>query len=196
MTLPPVMRVFFAVDLPQPARDALGGFIGVLKKKAKSNAIRWAKADKLHITLQFLAEVKTEHVTRLIENVRAQLEGVLRNTTLTFGRLHLFPNPYRPRVIVMDIVPQEDLVVLAGLIGEGIKSTGYEIEARPFRAHLTLGRIKQPQEVELGFLAESPLPDVGKIEVQEVVLFRSEPHSDGSKYSVLERITLQKSPCV
>jgi 2'-5' RNA ligase len=121
------------------------------------------------------------------------VEGVLESTTIGFGHLHLFPNPFRPRVIVLDILPQDDLTLLSGLIAKGIQTSGYELDSRPFHAHLTLGRIKQPQEVDLSFVTEkSSQPEMNDIDVSEVVLFRSEPQSDGNVYSVLERIVLEK----
>ena len=190
MTLPPVARVFFAIDLPQSAKEKLGSFISLLKKKSKSQAIRWTKPENLHITLQFLAEVKTEDIPAMINNVRAKIAGVIDHAPILLGTPHVFPNPYRPRVIVLDVTPQTDLATLSGLIGHGIKITNYDIEDRPFRAHLTLGRIKQPKEVDLSFLAEAGAPQIEKIEVNEVVLFRSDPLPEGSTYSALERITL------
>jgi 2'-5' RNA ligase len=191
MTLPPVIRIFFAIDLPEHAKEQLGGFINRLKKKSRSHGIRWSKPENLHITLQFLAEAKTEHLSALIENVKSRVKEITQASTLVFGRLHLFPSPYRPRVIVLDIAPQEELFALASVIGEGIKASNYEIESRPFRAHLTLGRIKQPQEMNLSFLSECDIPAFEAIDVSEVVLFRSEPQPEGSKYTVMERITLK-----
>lgn len=193
MTLPPVIRIFFAIDLPQDAKDKLGQYISGLKKKSKSHAIRWTKPENLHITLQFLAEVHSEHVATLIDNVRAKLAGAIKNSTFTFGTVHLFPNPYRPRVIVLDITPQEELATLATLIGNGITVSNYEIEPRPFRGHLTIGRIKHAQGVNLNFLSEIEHPPVDKIEVNEVVLFRSEPRPEGSKYTALDRIGLRET---
>jgi RNA 2',3'-cyclic 3'-phosphodiesterase len=192
MTLPPVVRVFFAIDLPQSIKEQLGSVVGALKKKAKSNSIRWTKQENLHITLQFLPEVRSEHLPALIANVRAKMEGAMHHAELTFGELHLFPNPYRPRVIVVEIIPQDDLAALAELIGHGIKASHCEIESRPFRAHLTLGRIKQPQGINLGFLAEFKSLAIEKVTVLEVVLFRSEPQPEGSQYTVIERIALTK----
>ena len=75
MTLPPVIRVFFAIDLPMSAKEKLGKFIGTLKKKSRTHGIRWAKPVNLHITLQFLAETHTEHVSALLDNVRSRLKG-------------------------------------------------------------------------------------------------------------------------
>ncbi|VVC74786.1 RNA 2',3'-cyclic phosphodiesterase [Aquicella siphonis] len=190
MMLPPVIRIFFAVDLPESAREKLGGFIAVLKKKSRTHGIRWTRPENLHITLQFLAEVQTEHLPALIENVRARIEKTMNSLQISLGSLHLFPNPYRPRVIVLDVFPQEGLFSLSSQIGEGIKATRYEIESRPFRAHLTLGRIKQPHGINLGFLNECEVPKFEILPVREVVLFRSEPQPEGSAYSVLERIAL------
>jgi 2'-5' RNA ligase len=190
MTLPPVIRVFFAVDLPDAVKERLGEFITVLKKKSRTHGIRWSKPVNLHITLQFLAETQTEHLPALIENVRARIEGAVKRSELRFGSLHLFPNPYRPRVIVLEVVSQENLALLSGLIGEGIKATHYDIEDRPFRAHLTLGRIKQPQGIKLGFLSACEVPEFEKIMVNEVVLFRSEPQPEGSEYTVIEKMAL------
>lgn len=190
MTLPPVIRIFFAIDLPQSAKEKLGEFINTLKKASKPNSIRWTKPENLHITLQFLATVKTDDIPALVENVRARMVEVIQHSRISLGSLHLFPNPYKPRVIVLDILPQDDLVVLSRLVGDGIKATNYETEARAFRAHLTLGRIKQPQGINLGFLSDCDVPRLDKIEVSEVVLFRSEPQMEGSRYTVMERIAV------
>ena len=188
MTLPPVIRIFFAIELPPFAKEALGCYIAALKKKSKSNHIRWTKPENLHLTLQFLPEVRTEHLTTLIENVRKKIEGSIKNSTITFGALHLFPNPYRPRVIVLEIEQQDYLANISQLMGEGIKASHYDIENRPFRAHLTLGRIKQPRGVDLSFLSMASKPEMGEMEIKEAILFRSEPQPEGSKYTVLERI--------
>lgn len=190
MTLPPVIRIFFAIDLPEPAKERLGSYIGLLKKKSRTHGIRWTKPENLHITLQFLAEVHSEHLSMLLQNVRHRMAGAIHETVLTLGSLHLFPNPYRPRVIVLDVKPQDELGMLSGLIGEGIKAANYPIESRPFRAHLTLGRIKQPQGMSLSFLDEMQSAELEKIAVNEVVLFRSEPQADGSKYTILEKLAL------
>lgn len=190
MTLPAVIRIFFAIDLPPAAKETLGGLIASLKKKSRSNAIRWSKPENLHITLQFLAEVRSEHLAVLIDRVRSEMEGVVSHTALTLGALRLFPSPYRPRVIVLDIASQTELAELSKIIGKGIQAAHYEVENRPFRAHLTLGRIKYPQNVDLNFLSEFTRAPFEKIEVSEVVLFRSEPQPEGSHYTIMEKIVL------
>lgn len=189
MTLPTVIRIFFAIDLPVSMKEELSQFISQLKKKSRSHAIRWSRPENLHVTLQFLAEVKAEHVAQLIEQVRMEVAGNIPALELQLGKVRLFPSPYRPRVIVLDLAPQEELAVLSGLIGHGIRACQYETETRPFRAHLTIGRIKHSQGVHLEFLNEVERPMLSA-PVEEIVLFRSEPQPEGSKYTVIERISL------
>jgi len=190
MTLPPVIRIFFAIDLPETHKEEIGLFIGGLKKKSKSHGIRWTKPENLHITLQFLAEAHTENLEALLKNVRKHVEGKIKNVSFHFGELQLFPNPYRPRVIVLTIEPQEHLRQLSSLIGQGIQATQYPLEARPFKAHLTLGRIKYMQGVNLNFLTGETLLSKEGINIFEVVLFRSEPLPEGSHYTILDKIQL------
>lgn len=191
MTLPPVMRIFFALDLPEVEKEKIGHFIAELKKKSKSHGIRWTKPENLHITLQFLAEVQTQHLPQLVANVKAQIAEVTSPLILKWGSIQLFPHPYRPRVIVLELLSQEKLVTLSHLIGQGIIATHYPVDTRPFRGHLTLGRIKYTKGIDLQFLAGTTSFNEQSIEVSAVHLFRSEPQEDGSKYTVLDKISLK-----
>lgn len=188
MTLPPVVRVFFAMDLPATLKHALAQYIGVLKKHSKTRVIRWSLPENLHITLQFLADVNTADLAHLLTHVRTALQTESTPLTFELGRLQIFPDPYRPRVIVMDVSPQTALTRLSQEIGRGILQAGYSIEERPYRAHLTLGRIKQPKGLSLGFLNEVEPPIFGPIIIKEVTLFRSEPQPDGSRYTPLATV--------
>jgi 2'-5' RNA ligase len=190
MTLPPVIRVFFAIDLPSAAKAVLADYLTQLKKQSKSHAIRWSRPENLHITLQFLAEVPPGAIDVMVAKVTQALRASLPQQRFHLGRLHIFPDPYRPRVIVMDVAPQVGLAEVSRFIGEGIVQAGLPIEDRPFRAHLTLGRIKQPQGLNLGFLSEAALPALDELNISEVVLFQSEPHPEGSHYTPLARLPL------
>ncbi len=188
MILPPVVRVFFAIELPEDTKRAIGVYMDTLKKLSKSNKIRWTRIENLHITLQFLAEVKSEDIPVLVSAVTAELAQAESSLQLSLRHLHLFPDPHRPRVVVIDVAPQEVLTKWAALIGKGIQSVGYEIDARPFRAHMSIGRIKTSDMTALNFISAVAPPGLGAINIQEVVLFRSEPHPDGSRYIPLTRI--------
>jgi 2'-5' RNA ligase len=190
MILPPVVRVFFAIDLPDSIKRSLAVYMDSLRKQSKSSKIRWARPENLHVTLQFLAEVQREDIPAMTESVQTELVKAESPIQMSLRHLHLFPDPHRPRVLVIDIAPQDELARWSALIGKGIQAAGYDIETRSFRAHLSIGRIKTSQMTALSFLSSAAPPALGAIPVNEVVLFQSEPQPDGSRYIPLTRITL------
>lgn len=184
---PKRLRLFFAIDLTEEVNRSLEDIIGQLQIKYKKHSIRWSKPRNLHITLQFLEAVKAEDVEKLISNVRHAIHS-FEAFDLQLQEVELFPTKYRPRVISMNMDQHDILTDLAKNIGQGIVETGYEIETRPFRGHLTLARLNR---IERGFLLEEiHLPKIEKIPVHEILLYKSEPSREGSKYTVLERIKL------
>src|SRR5688572_27122942 len=94
MTLPPVVRVFFAIALPDTVKEALTHYMAVLKKQSKTSMIRWSHPDNLHITLQFLPEVQSQDLDKMMASVRAALHSNPLPLTFTLGRLQIFPDPY------------------------------------------------------------------------------------------------------
>lgn len=191
MTVPPLIRIFFAIDPPGSVKEQIGRYISSLKKASKAHAIRWSRVDHLHITLQFLPEVQEVHLERLVNAVRANLQKATA-LTLSFTKPYLFPSPYRPRVIALDVAPEAALLHLANVIGQGIEVAHYAVEQRPFHAHLTLGRIKHPEHFDSHFLSAIKQDIEEQFAIDEIVLFRSDPKPEGSQYTVLERMGLTK----
>ncbi|MHB1948550.1 MAG: RNA 2',3'-cyclic phosphodiesterase [Gammaproteobacteria bacterium] len=182
------LRAFFAIDLTLEIKQSIGEIIAQLQTTHKHRATRWSKPQNLHITLQFLISVKPEDIDTLLNNVRAEI-ATFSTFELELGALELFPTKYKPRIISMNISQQEILTELAKQIGKGILATGYEIERRPFRGHLTLARLNN---ISKDFaLPEIKLPDLQALVVKEVVLYSSEPSRQGSYYSILGKISLK-----
>lgn len=193
MTFPTVSRIFFAIDLPEAVRGEVNDYMSALKKKSRTNAIRWTKPENLHITLQFLPKAETSTIPNLVANVRKELEQAQAPQQIYLADIKLFPSPFRPRVIVLDVTPQSELSALAVAVGRGVLASDYEIDRRPYRGHLTLGRIKHTHGVNLQFLSAIPVPQFPAMPLNEIVLFRSQPQPDGTRYSVIDRISLMKS---
>mgnify|MGYP003403773538 CR=1 FL=1 len=190
MTIPPRVRVFFALSIPDTVKTSMEKLMGDIKKVTRHHAIRWTTLDNLHITLQFIGEMQVEHVPLLLENVSERLKKGVTLPALTFGKLNLFPSPFRPRVIVLEMGAHPELATLAKTIGDGIEATSYPVEKRLFRAHMTLGRIKQPKSLNMNFINMIKVPELTPLNVEEIVLFRSDPHPDGSHYTEISRLAL------
>lgn len=189
MSTPCAERLFFAIDLPDPYKKEFARLIGHLKKSSKTNAIRWTKLDNLHITLHFMAEVQKNDIQTLISKVRHELAHFREGFVLKFQKINLFPSPYRPRVIVLEIDSQALLTQLVDRIGHVINGLKYELDTRPYRPHLTLGRIKHTH-MKLDFLEEINTLPGKELKVEEVTLFRSEPQQNGSKYTAIATFSL------
>ena len=93
----------------------------------------------------------------------------------------------RPRVIALEVGPEAELCELAAAVERGTEACGFEPEDRPFRAHLTLGRIRQGRGPATAGLRG---PEDVASPVRDVVLFRSELERSGAKHTPLERMAL------
>lgn len=193
MTLPPLIRVFFALDLPLAAKTTIAKFIVKLKQEPEAEKIKWTRRENFHITLQFLDEINSADLEKLILNVKEMLRQPVKLEPFSIGPIQIFPNLFRPRVISFEIFPQTSLALLSHLIGLGIQKTGYTIDPRAYKAHLTLGRIKQMNHIVLGFLQKYQCTDVPPITIKKITLYRSEPQAEGSHYTELAIIPLEDS---
>src|SRR3990167_9113037 len=101
MILPPVVRVFFAIDFSDNIKTRLAAYIESLKRISKTKHIRWTRPENLHITLQFLAEVNGGHIDTMIKNVKAELAVAIQPFQISLRSIHLYPDPHRPRVLVV-----------------------------------------------------------------------------------------------
>jgi 2'-5' RNA ligase len=182
-----LIRAFFAIDLPFATKNAIQMIISDLQKKPELKQIRWIKPQNLHITLQFMPEFKTGHTPKLIEHVQQEL-SVIKAFDLSIGAMEIFPSLKKPRFLSLAAHESAELSQLSSAIGRGMVSTGYAIDKRLFRAHITLGGIipgHPPIEHPL-----LPANTIESIRINEVILFRSQPTAKGSLYTPIEKLFL------
>lgn len=188
------LRLFVALDLPDPVREALRSFQAALKRAAgaASREVKWVDPASVHLTLQFLGWVPEER--------RAAIEAALANAAAEASPLELrlsgagaFPTPARPRVLWAGVAGDlEPLRALVRGLGQGFAPLGHPPEARPFSPHLTLGRARDPR----GSRALAPaLARAGPLAPErwrcaEALLFRSHLSPSGARYEPLLRAPL------
>jgi len=144
------MRLFFAVEIPADVRVRIYDSLALVRKQ--SPQIRWIPPDNLHITLKFLGEVPEKGVSEVIkcaENCIAKMKpGAFE---ISFARLGAFPNAKHPRVIWCGVDGNhETLSSIAVVLESELEMLGFEKEKRPYRAHLTVGKIS-PVKREVDF---------------------------------------------
>ena len=137
------VRVFIALDLPAVAKDALAETVEQLKVVIPSG-IRWVDPAGIHLTLKFLGDIDAALVEPVLAAIRQSAGGFDEASfPLRLSRLGVFPNYQEPRVLWAGV--DGDLAALGRLqqsVDETIAALGFAKEGRPFRPHLTLGRIR------------------------------------------------------
>lgn len=136
------VRCFLAVPLRPPALGAAQQLLQRLR--AEIHAVRWARPETLHITLHFFGAVSEERVAAALDTLRPVI-GATAQFELTIDRIGSFPERGRPRVLWLGSSQEPDaLRALAESVRRRLAATGFAVDERPFRAHVTLGRPRDP----------------------------------------------------
>ncbi|GAB4427648.1 MAG: RNA 2',3'-cyclic phosphodiesterase [Chloroflexi bacterium OHK40] len=135
------MRLFIALSLPEHVRQELAA----VQVRLRGHPLRPVEPQGLHLTLQFLGDVHAELVAPLLDALSA-LPPV--RIQLRLAGLGGFPNLEQPRVVWAGV--GGDLATLAELQRRVVGATarlGLPTDERPYRPHLTLGRVPQSAPV-------------------------------------------------
>lgn len=188
------LRAFIAVELGDEAASVVRALQRQMADAVPRGAVRWAKPDQLHLTLQFLGNVANDRVEALKGSLAAAMAGTPA-FTLRLDRVGAFPSLRAPRVIWVGLTG--DVPALAALqsrVAGAIRDFGDHTETRDFHPHLTLGRVnrRDPWEARVleTVIASQPPPPPAAWRVDEVRLFRSALQPSGAVYSVLGRFAL------
>ena len=182
------MRLFVAVDVPQEIRDAVEKDVVDVLRPAVQGA-RWTRPEGRHLTLEFLGETPDDRVPDITRALRKAAKKSRPFETL-FTEIGGFPTLRRPRVIWLGLGGGADeMRSLAANVNRELEPLGFDPESRPFTPHYTLARFARPRVIVE--MPEVVVP-MTKFGVSEVVLFRSQLHPKGARYTALEQIPLGK----
>jgi len=191
------LRLFVACELPGDVRETIGGVIARLREKSGS-AVRWVRPEGVHITLKFLGEVPER---RLPAIKMALQEAVVRHQpfTLEFSNIGMFGGREGLRIMWAGIAG--DVLRLEALVRDvntALSVVGFQPEKRPFRPHLTLGRVRDEiptrhrAEIEVA-VGRQDVPDCSW-RTTEVSLMRSRLVRGGARYDVMGTFPLRVIP--
>jgi 2'-5' RNA ligase len=109
----------------------------------------WTPEPKIHLTLKFLGEIPEAGVAAMT-NAMTAIARTHAAPVVHLRTVGAFPNFRRPRVIWMGIEPEPRLELLHHDVELACEKLGHELEGRPYRPHLTLGRVRRPLGEEEG----------------------------------------------
>ena len=190
------LRVFVALDLPPFVKDHLRETVGELRATLPGG-IRWVDPSGVHLTLKFLGDVDARLIPGLLE---AMGESSIRfdrpALQLQLSSLGAFPNLKEPRVLWAGVGGDlEELEQLQRLVDVAISDLGFTPERRPFRPHLTLGRVRDQVWAEdrrkMGAgLSQLPIQPSKLWNVDEIHLIRSTLSPQGATYDSIGCVPL------
>jgi RNA 2',3'-cyclic 3'-phosphodiesterase len=139
------VRLFLAINIPAEVRREVEAASTALRECAPE--LSWVPEARLHLTLKFLGEQPPERVDA-IRDVMAGVAGRHRELVIALGEIGAFPNFRRARVVWMGVNHDPRLELLHHDVEMACEQLGFELEARAFRPHLTLARVKHalPEE--------------------------------------------------
>jgi 2'-5' RNA ligase len=181
------MRIFFALDIPDGIRARMMAYLE--RARTLAPGARWARPEGLHVTLKFVGETSDARV----HEMTAALAGVRAAPfPVTFQDVGFFPNPKSPRVFWIGVQGGQALGQLAATVDMVLGKLGVPREDKAYRPHLTLARTDSGSLKQLQPLLQPESPvQFGTMTAQEFWLYRSEPQRGGSRYTKLERFTLE-----
>jgi 2'-5' RNA ligase len=184
------VRLFVAVNLPRPLRDAI--YAAAAPLRAGGPAIRWVEPDGIHLTLKFLGEVADDRLAGIIAALERACTGA-RPFPLEVSGFGAFPTPERARVVWVGCESAPPLELIQHGVERAFAELGFSVEGRPFRPHLTLGRAKaEARGGARGLedrLAELVFADT--FIVASVDLMESTLTPRGARYAVRHAVTLR-----
>jgi RNA 2',3'-cyclic 3'-phosphodiesterase len=178
------VRLFVALEPPAAVREALAGWARAAV--GEDPQLRLVAADALHLTLAFLGERPAEDVTRLAPALARALSGAAPpRDAHALGPLWLAPR--RPHVLTVGIAdPSGRLAALqARVAGACADAVGWEPEARAFRPHVTVARVRRNERTRPRELAALSPEARAAWSTGGVTLLRSVPGLRAAQYESL-----------
>jgi 2'-5' RNA ligase len=175
----PTQRLFFALWPPTELSRELHRLAGDPPRGATS---RLVAPENIHLTLAFLGSIDAsfrECAERTASAVR------IEPFTLILEQLGCWPKSG-----ILWVGPgatPEPLLKLVQVLTLGLGECGYQVEERPFAAHLTLARKARPCQ-------PSHSIECHPWEINQFHLVQSRTHADGAHYEILRSWALTPPP--
>lgn len=184
------MRLFVAYRIGAEPAARVAAVVSSIRPRLPRAS--WVGRDAYHLTFAFLGE----HDPGVVPRVSAALTAVPAGLAPIDARLTgggFFPNERRPRVGWIGIEPQEPVIAVAGVVRAAIAGCGIRFDEKPFKAHLTLVRIRDEWKAPDTTLFVEAIDAAGSIRfrLDRVSLFESRLLPSGAVHTELAHAELR-----
>jgi len=184
------IRTFIAFPIPQAALIQIEQ-VQQSVQQFRWKKVRWVPIANIHLTLSFLGDINRNQQNDIVQAIFpiAETQAPFHLVTANLG---VFPNARRPNIIWLGLRGDtQSLVNFQQEIQSALKPLGFKLEKRPFKAHLTLGRVKGAiPENELADMLCMEIPDCS-LTCDRLVFYQSQLSPKGARYFVLHEWQLK-----
>jgi RNA 2',3'-cyclic 3'-phosphodiesterase len=199
-------RLFIAAVLPTVVRDTVAGVADAARKRFPAGAVRWSPPENLHLTLRFLGETATKNIAPLGLGLDA-LAGS-GHVALCLAGVGCFPSGGQPQILWIGVGAADGagdgvskgLYRLQERVEFMVRDLGFAAEQRPYRPHLTVGRVKRQNrgrrgkensaDIRVAARADWAVVPLVPFKLDCVVLFQSRLGPGGADYTLLHQVRL------
>lgn len=174
-------RLFLGIELEEPLKCA------ALAAQQGYPAPRWQRPAQLHLTLRFLGAVDEQQLPNLERTLRTVR---VERFALAVSGVGCFGEPDAPKILWAGVAPHGPLQRLREQIDRSLLGCGMEYPASAYCPHVTLARLRSPVVSARAWLDHHASLSSVAVPVTEFCLVSSQPSSEGSRYTCLQRFPL------
>jgi 2'-5' RNA ligase len=165
-----------------------------LMSSLQGERISWVDPDRYHVTFRFIGDTEVEAIERISQALKEHVQIPVKKP-LQLANLGSFGPRKKPRVIWLGFEATSFFEGLKSEVDNALNFCGIPDPCQPFRAHLTLGRIRSLKDLN-GFyhtVDEMKYRFKGKVWMERLIFYRSELGSGGPVYIPLQQIEFNDS---
>jgi len=180
-------RGFIAVDIPpSPPLESFAEEV-----RSASASLKVVSTGQLHLTVKFLGDTEEGLVPEVVATIREACADV-QPFPITVRGTGAFPSLSRMNVVWVGVEGAESIGRIAGDLEASLEPLGFAAERRPWKAHVTLARVKGHRDLDrVRSILETRRDEVfGSHRVDRVHLKKSVLTAGGAQYSVVATVAL------
>ena len=178
-----MIRTFISIDIP-----VTDGIAAILDEMKRTDNIRPAPKEQIHLTLKFLGDQDERKVEGLCSSLKDALSGT-GPFDVTVEGVGAFPDMKHPKVIWLGVKEPDPLIELAYRADSVVKRMKMKADDKRFSPHITVGRVTDRVDLK-DFFTRYEKKSFCSFTCDHIDVMKSVLTSNGAIHSVIERIEL------
>lgn len=187
-------RIFAAIDISDEARAKVADYMEALRDEFPQIRVGWEQAEKLHLTVKFFGDIDETQLESLVKAIKDTASRI-SSFRLQISGTGVFPSSGKARILWLGLKDETgSLQRLHELLQTRCEQIGFAKEKKTFNPHLTIARLREPSKsAELVNFHTKGKFTSPSFKVNELIVFQSRLHSNGSEYTPIFRALFEKS---